>query len=145
MSDPFTQTEPRYEGVGGAYPPQDTPSPTFYTPYNPEQSQTIALSPSRNLTDSINTAVSNFRNSKAVALVLTTLGSVFLLVGLAFIAVAIFVTGWTGTVNGVPASPEQATFVGKLVFGVLGGVFTLVGAFFDVIGIRKWLRQKDLR
>lgn len=84
--------------------------------------------------------------ARIVTFVLSLVGSIFFVIGVVFDCVALFVTsGWHGSVNGVPSSPEQATFVGRLVFGILGGVFTLLGAILLAVGVRSWLRQRDKR
>lgn len=123
-------------------------SPDMYPIYSPSSEQDIVILANRfnrvRVEDG-NIVISRGIPNKTSLLAFTIVGTVLLVLGVVFLCVAGFVTGWSGTVNGRPASPEEAALIGRTVFGIMGGIFTIIGAILEVIGISNWRRHRNLR
>ena len=112
-----------------------------YIPYNaPRQDRAVSVAFQIGNTS---ITVNNRPNTLSPFLPLVIVGGVFLIIGVVFVFIATFVTNWTSMVNGVPVESAQASEVARLVFGILGGVFTLVGAICSKLAIRSWRRRRQ--
>ena len=129
MSDGYVETEPVAEE---GFAPEPSPTSPAYETYTPPYGSQILTRPDALGVQLISTP--HHHGNPALAPFIT--GPLFVGLGIVFLCIAAFVTEWTGSGDLIPTSPDEAAAVGRTVFAVMGGIFTLAGAAISLIAIR---------